>query len=109
MSDVDSAAVYGNISGNRAIDYAWASIIEIYSTALVIGRISDNGAIGYGCGTGITQVNPAALAIIAVAGGNVINDNAICYGWGTVDDVDSTALIPDSPIGDGKPGYKSVI
>ena len=108
MPDVKTAAIYGDISGNRTIDYACASVIDIYSTALVIGCISDNDTIDDGCRAGIPKVNPAALAGLAAGAGGIVNDNAIGDGGSAVDNVNSAALIPNPSIGNGKTGYQSV-
>ena len=108
MSNINSTAVYGNISNDSTIYDIGTGIIKIYAAALVVGRISDNGTIGYGCRTGIADINSAALAIIAVTGGNVVDDNAMGYGWRAVSDVNTAALITDAPIGNGKAGYKSI-
>jgi hypothetical protein len=102
VSNVNSPTIYGDISGNGAIYYVWTRVIEIYSSALVIGRIANNSTIGYGRRTGIADVDSTALAIVTVTGGNVINDNTMGYGWRAVADVNSTALIPDAPIGNCK-------
>jgi hypothetical protein len=108
MPDVKTAAVYGDISGNRAIDYTCASVIDIYSAALVIGRISDNDTIDDGCRAGIPQVNPTALAGLAAGAGGIVNNNAIGDGRSAVGNVNCAALIPNPSIGNCKTGYQSV-